>query len=96
MILEFRKSPIKHKKYRAIFTKNGKIKTADFGHIDYEHYQDQTVDFPGGGVYTHLNHNDKKRQKRYWKRHSKIKNADGEYTIRKKYSPGWFSLNFLW
>lgn len=76
--IDFRKSKLTNKKYDAF--RNGK-KLASFGDKRYQHYKDVI------GMYSHLNHLDKKRRKLYYARH-------GKATI--KYSPKWFSHRYLW
>jgi hypothetical protein len=76
----FRKSAHNNKKYEAVFP-NGRM--VRFGDARYQQYKDKAL-----GIYSHLDHNDKKRKDNYKARHHK--------DIKKKYSPGWFSYNFLW
>lgn len=67
-IIRFEKSNIKNKKYRA-YIKNlqtNKIRHIDFGDNRYQQYKDRT----GLNCYTHKNHNDIKRMRRYFSRHS--------------------------
>lgn len=83
------------KKYTAIIPistdKNKKkfIKVS-FGDQRYEHYKDIVPKNLGGGLWSHKNHYDKERRKRYRIRHG----ATGYYL--KEYSPAWFSYYFLW
>jgi hypothetical protein len=76
-----------NKKYKVIiFLKNGTRKTIQFGDNRYEQYKDSSpLKF-----YKHKNHNDKNRRANYRKRHG----AQGYQN--KKYSPAWFSWNYLW
>lgn len=53
-----------------------------FGDTRYEHYYDKI------GHYSHLNHNDKNRRKRYKQRHEKDRHLKG--------SAGWFADQILW
>jgi hypothetical protein len=76
----FRPSKNKLKKYDALFSDGSYV---SFGSRNYQHYKDTT----GLGQFSHLDHLDKKRRDRYYKRHSK------DYP---KYSPDWFSKNYLW
>lgn len=69
----------KHKKYMAVF----ETKTVHFGDNRYQQYKDST----GLGKYTHLNHGDAARRRRYYQRHGK--NA-------LKYSAKYFSHKYLW
>ena len=87
--ITFIRGPANHK-YTAIINKNGKTYNVNFGDKRYEHYHDKI------GLYSHLDHNDKERRKRYIKRHSAIINKDGKKAISIKYSPAWFSLRYLW
>ena len=82
----FQKSNKKNKKYDAILenTTTGKIKYVSFGAIGYATYRDKT------GLNLYETHNDKKRRKSYIARHTA-----NDYH-KKKYSPAWFSLNYLW
>lgn len=64
--------------------------TVSFGDKRYQHFKDSTPPSMGGGLYTHLNHGDKKRRASYRLRHG----AQGFQT--RKYSPAWFSWYFLW
>ena len=86
-ILEFKKSIVHNKKYAVILqnkiTKKKKI--LNFGDIRYQHYYDGVPN----PIYTHLNHNDKKRRENYRKRH--FNNLKKGY-----YSPGYFSYYYLW
>ena len=89
-LIEFKKSHLKNKKYDAILynTKTKRQNIVPFGAIKpngepYEQYKDTT----GLGLYTKYDHLDKRRRERYKKRHG---------TNPKKYSAGYFSLNYLW
>jgi hypothetical protein len=85
-IKEFSVSNKKNKKYDVILEnkKTKKTKTLSFGDFRYQHYKDKVL-----GVYSYLDHNDKKRRDRYHKRHiGFIKHG--------YYSPGYFSLMYLW
>jgi hypothetical protein len=55
-------------------------KTVHFGDNRYQQYKDKI------GLYSMLDHGDKERRKRYYARHGKAV----------KYSPKWFSHNYLW
>lgn len=85
-ILRFEKSKRKNKKYTVfIFNKKTKrINKVHFGDIRYEQYKDTTP----LKLYSHKNHLDKERRKRYKARHEK--------TRHRKYSASWFSDKFLW
>jgi hypothetical protein len=83
--IKFKKSDKKNKKYTAIIynNKTKRINNVHFGDTRYQQYKDST----GLGLYSHLDHNDKERR-RYHKRHYK--------TSKKKYSPSYFSMKYLW
>jgi hypothetical protein len=81
------KSERKNKKFK-VLTKSGVI---HFGDTRYEQFKDKL------GVYSHLDHNDKKRQKNYCKRAKGIKNKKGELTYKDKdNSANYWSYHFLW
>lgn len=71
------KNPLK--KYDAYDKKTG-TKIASFGSREYQHYYDKI------GAFSHLNHLDKERRRRYYLRHGKAKPL----------SPKYFSHTFLW
>jgi hypothetical protein len=78
-------------KYKVIITmKNGSKKVVQFGDKRYQQYKDRI------GLYTHLDHNNPVRRRRYRIRHGEIKLKDGRRAINVKYSPAWFSWHFLW
>lgn len=87
VLIGFTKSNRKNKKYMAtvrnIYT--GEINTMHFGDLRYQQFKDTT----GLGLYSHLNHLDKKRQYSYIKRH--VGNI-----LPYHFSPGYFSLRYLW
>ena len=86
--LFFKRSSKANKKYDAyeeITNKAGKkVKNflASFGDPNYEHFHDRI------GLWSHLDHGDQERRKRYRQRHAK--------DDLKSYSPGYFSWNYLW
>ena len=84
--LRFEKSNRKNKKYVAILfnKKTKRINKVHFGSSLYEQYKDKT----GLKLYSHKDHLDKERRKRYKARHEK--------TRHKKYSASWFSDKYLW
>jgi hypothetical protein len=84
--IKFEKSKAKHKKYAAILknTETGRTKKVNFGDKRYQHYRDKT----GLGLYSHLDHRDPERRRRYRLRHGK--------TMRKKYSASYFAAKYLW
>jgi len=83
----FVKSNTKYKKYDAIVKnkKNDRVYRIPFGDNRYKHYKDKT----GLKLYSHLNHLDKSRQKAYSARHT-------HYIKDGYYSPGYFSMKYLW
>ena len=87
--MKFIKSKSRNKKYSVITPKG---KTIHFGDKRFFHFKDTT----GLGLYSDLNHNDKKRQKNYCKRTSGIKTKDGLLTKNNKESPNYFSRKYLW
>jgi len=89
MKYEFKKSTRKGKKYM-VKSKSGKW--IHFGSSEMQHFKDST----GLGLYTHLNHNDKERRKRYLARAKGIKNKKGELTWNNPESANYFSVKFLW
>ena len=86
--MEFKKSTRAGKKYMVVV--NGK--TIHFGSSSMEHYRDTTP----LKLYTHLNHNDKKRRASYLARAKGIRNKAGELTYKDKNSANYFSIKFLW
>lgn len=78
-------------KYTAIIThKNGEEERVSFGHKDYQQYHDKI------GLYSHLDHLDKERRKRYRQRHMKILLKDGRPAYKVRYTPAYLSLKYLW
>jgi len=72
------------KKYKVELWKAGKkIKTIQFGDNRYQQYRDKTP----LKLYSHKDHLDKKRRRSYRARHN---------LIYKPFSPGRFSLRYLW
>jgi hypothetical protein len=90
--IQFEKGPGK-KKYTAILANGRRV---HFGHRDYEQFKDSVPKRLGGGLWTHKNHGDPERRRRYRKRHAGMVCKDGERCIDKRYSPSWFSYYFLW
>lgn len=76
----------KNKKY-SVLKYNNKTKQYDyllsFGDNRYEHFKDQTP----LKLWSHLDHNDLERKKRYYQRHSKTND---------KNSASYWSNKFLW
>ena len=73
-------------KYTAVLInkETGRERLINFGHQDYQQYKDAT----GLGLFSHKNHNDRERRERYKERH---KNDNLNC-----YSPGYFSMRYLW
>lgn len=80
-------------KYTAILPNGKKV---SFGHRDYEHYKDSVPKSLGGGIWSHMNHLDKKRRDSYQRRHSALLCKNGVQCISIKYTPAWFSYYYLW
>lgn len=83
-LIGFRKSKRKDKKYDAIIFENNKTRYVPFGALGYQQYKDKT----GLGLYSHLDHNDKERRKRYRQRHK-----GSQLRI---FSPAYFAWYYLW
>ena len=84
--IKFRKSNKPEKKYTAVLKNKstGREKNVHFGSSKYEHYKDST----GLGKWSHKDHNDANRRKRFRQRFNRLKN--------KKWTPAFFSWNYLW
>lgn len=82
-LIGFEKSHLENKKYNAILDDNGTIKKIPFGSRYHQHFKDTT----GLNLYSHLDHNDELRKKRYFARHKK------NYP---KFSADYFSKRYLW
>jgi len=85
-LVRFEKAKAKNKKYSAILEdrKTGKQKRVNFGDTRYQQFKDST----GLGLYSDKDHNDPERRRLYRARHAK--------TAEVKWSPSWFSMNYLW
>ena len=96
-IVKIEKAIAKNKKYSA-YVKNkttGKIRKINFGDSRYEQFKDSTP----LKLYSHKNHNDKKRRDNYFSRHSGTKSK--QEAIKKerasgKYTPKLLSHLYLW
>lgn len=84
--IRFKKSTKKIKKYMAVLQNKhtNRLVHVHFGDSRYGQFKDRTP----LKLYSHLDHNDKKRKSNYIRRHSK--------DINKPYSASWFSLKYLW
>lgn len=65
--IKFEPSNRQFKKYMVTFKYNGKPYKIHFGDIRYQHFKDST----GIGAFSHLNHNNLERKRRYYLRHGK-------------------------
>ena len=84
------------KKYTAIIPKRGGGATrVSFGDRNYSQYRDQVPRDAGGGQWGQLDTNNPNRRASYRKRHGGIM-CDGARCVDVRYSPAWFSYNFLW
>ena len=83
----FERATAKNKKYTAVLRhkKSGATRGMSFGDKRYEQYKDST----GVGVYSHMDHNDSHRRALYRQRHQNDMR-------RGHFSPGYFSLVYLW
>lgn len=85
------------KKYTAILPRpKGKVERVSFGHRDYEQFKDQVPENLGGGRWSHKDHGDPERRRRYRRRHGAQMCKDGRLCVERRYSPAWFSYHFLW
>lgn len=85
----FQKSKVKNKKYSV---KSPSGRTINFGDTRYQHYKDAT----GLGLYSHLDHKDPERRKKYRERHSKILLKDGTPAYKNKEQAAYYSYYYLW
>jgi hypothetical protein len=86
-LMRFERSRRANKKYDAVLRNiqtNREVRVP-FGDNRYEQYKDNT----GVGIYSHLDHNDLDRRRRYWERHRRDIDMDN-------YTAGNFSLKYLW
>jgi len=87
--LKFEKSKSKNKKYSVITPSGKKI---NFGDKRYEQFEDTT----GLGLYSHLDHKDKKRKESYCSRAMGIKNKNNKFTYNDPASANYYSVRLLW
>tara|TARA_R100000951_G_scaffold51810_1_gene43644 strand:- start:227 stop:505 length:279 start_codon:yes stop_codon:yes gene_type:complete len=85
---KIKKSNKKNKKYM-IETDSGPV---HFGDKRYEQFEDTT----GLGLYSNLNHKDKKRKDSYCSRAMGIKNKKNEFTYNDPASANYYSVRLLW
>jgi hypothetical protein len=92
-IVEFEKSPIDGKKYRAFIKDNqtGVIRTIDFGASDYQQYKDRTP----LQLYANKNHGDRKRMRNYFNRHSGTPIRHDAIEKEKNKSDGYYNAKIL-
>lgn len=82
-----------YKKYKVKIYKKGQlINTVQFGDKRYQQFRDKTP----LKLYSHLNHLDPKRRNSYRRRAAGIVNKEHIPTYKIKYTPNWFSYNYLW
>ena len=81
-ILGFDKSSNPNKKYDVYISDGNNIKKISFGATNYEQYHDKI------GLYKDLDHHDDNRRRLYKIRHERDRHV--------KWSPGWFSDQYLW
>ena len=85
---EFKKSTRKNKKYMVKVDD----KWVHFGDTRYQQFSDKVP----LKLYSHLNHNDKERQKKYIARAKGIVDKNGNLTWNDKESANYYSVKFLW
>ena len=85
----FLESSRKGKKYMVI-TPKGKF--VHFGQKSAQQFKDST----GLGLYSHLDHGDEERRRRYLARAKGIKNKQGKLTWNDKESSNYYSIRWLW
>ena len=91
-IIEFRRGKFP-KKYTA-YVRNNKTKKTRVIHFGDQRYQ-QYKDRVNLGLYTHKNHNTRKRMNRYFLRHSGIKNRLEAIEKEKRKSKGFYNAKIL-
>lgn len=84
-IVEFKKSTRGHKKYMVELTNGRKTYKMHFGDRRYGQYEDRTP----LKEYSDLDHKDPIRRRNYI-------NRQGGFIKDQMYSPGWFSMAYLW
>lgn len=88
----FQKSNRKHKKYKVTFQEKGKTYNVHFGDVRYQQFKDSTP----LKLYSHLDHKDKERRKRYLARATKIRNKEGQLTKNNKKFANYWAIKYLW
>ena len=91
-ILRFERGP-PGKKYTAFIRdkKTKKIRKLHFGASDYEQFKDRTP----LKLYTHKNHNTRRRMQNYFNRHSGTKKRGQAIALEKKKSKGYYTPKIL-
>lgn len=91
-ILKFERGP-NFKKYTAYIQdkKTKKIRKIHFGDKRYQQYKDRT----GKGLYSHKNHNTRKRMQNYFSRHSGTRKRGEAIKREKAKSNGYYNAKIL-
>lgn len=85
----FKKSSRKSKKY---MIESPKGKWIHFGSASAEHFKDST----GTGIWSHKDHGDRERQRRYLLRACKIRDGTGRLTWNNPETSNFYSIRYLW
>lgn len=88
-LLGFEKSTRRNKKYAGILSNGKKV---HFGDSRFGQYRDRT----GLGLYSSKDTMDPDKREAYKSRHSRILNEFGIPFAEIKFTPAWFSMNYLW
>ena len=88
--MQIKKSTRKHKKYMA--RRSCMYPWVHFGDKRYQQYKDST----GLGLYSHLDHGDKRRRENYFQRFSDTPYKSEALKKEQKYSAKWLSHKYLW
>ena len=80
-------------KYTAVLSSGKRVY---FGDRRYEHYKDSVPKSLGGGRWSHLDHRDPERRRRYRARHAGVKTKNGRAAYKIQFTPAWFSYYYLW
>ena len=88
-VVRITKSPKKGKKYRATVSNGTKLRSIDFGDLNYEHYHDNI------GMFSRLNHRDTKRRRAYFMRHSGVSTKTKALEKEKRISKGRLNARIL-
>ena len=85
-----------------LYNKSIKLGATDFGESElknkrfYVIFNNKKIHFGSKNGSTFYDHNNKKLKMNWFKRHSKIKNKNGEYVIHNPDSASYWSANLLW